>query len=54
MKYPEDFTGLLGVMNVSMVITACLYAGIGFFGYLKAGIYFFYDIKLNGPGALPL
>lgn len=35
MKIPQDFSGLTGVLNTGMVIVTCLYATIGFFGYLK-------------------
>ena len=49
MKYPAEFGGTLGVMNVTMVITAALYAGIGFFGYMKAGEQVAGSITLNLP-----
>lgn len=35
MKTPQDFSGLTGVLNTGMVIVTCLYAAVGFFGYLK-------------------
>lgn len=37
MKTPQDFGGLTGVLNTGMVIVACLYTAMGFFGYLKYG-----------------
>lgn len=37
METPQDFGGLTGVLNTSMVIVACLYTAVGFFGYLKYG-----------------
>lgn len=37
MKNPQDFGGWTGVLNTAMVIVACLYTAVGFFGYLKYG-----------------
>jgi solute carrier family 36 (proton-coupled amino acid transporter) len=37
MKTPQDFGGLSGVLSTGMVIVACLYTSVGFFGYLKYG-----------------
>jgi solute carrier family 36 (proton-coupled amino acid transporter) len=37
MKTPQDFGGISGVLNTGMVIVACLYTSVGFFGYLKYG-----------------
>ncbi|KAH9504004.1 hypothetical protein Btru_067524 [Bulinus truncatus] len=37
MKCPEDFGGWFGVLNLGMVTTVCLYAAVGFYGYLKLG-----------------
>ncbi|XP_035216608.1 proton-coupled amino acid transporter 1-like isoform X3 [Stegodyphus dumicola] len=37
MATPEDFGGLNGVLNTGMVVVACLYTGVGFYGYLKYG-----------------
>lgn len=37
MESPQDFGGYLGVLNTGMVIVACLYVAVGFFGYLKYG-----------------
>ncbi|KAF6210808.1 hypothetical protein GE061_013919 [Apolygus lucorum] len=37
MENPEDFGGLTGVLNTSMVIVALMYTFVGFFGYLKYG-----------------
>uniref|UniRef100_A0A0A9W394 Proton-coupled amino acid transporter 1 n=1 Tax=Lygus hesperus TaxID=30085 RepID=A0A0A9W394_LYGHE len=37
MATPEAFGGPTGVLNTSMVIVACLYTAVGFFGYLRYG-----------------
>lgn len=37
MKHPEDFAGLNGVLNLGMVIVACVYTAMGFYGYVKFG-----------------
>ncbi|XP_017772197.1 PREDICTED: proton-coupled amino acid transporter-like protein CG1139 isoform X2 [Nicrophorus vespilloides] len=37
MQTPQDFGGWNGVLNTGMVIVACLYTAVGFFGYLKYG-----------------
>ncbi|KAI5745474.1 hypothetical protein M8J76_011359 [Diaphorina citri] len=37
MATPQDFGGPTGVLNTGMVIVACLYTSVGFFGYLKYG-----------------
>lgn len=50
MKTPEDFGGLTGVLNTGMVIVACLYTAVGFFGYLKYGEDVKGSITLNLPG----
>lgn len=49
MKNPEDFGGLTGVLNTGMVIVACLYTSVGFFGYLKYGDNVRGSITLNLP-----
>jgi proton-coupled amino acid transporter len=50
MKTPEDFGGLTGVLNTGMVIVACLYTAVGFFGYLRYGDYMkLGSITLNLP-----
>ncbi|XP_061388578.1 proton-coupled amino acid transporter-like protein CG1139, partial [Musca vetustissima] len=49
MKTPEDFGGMTGVLNTSMVIVACLYTAVGFFGYLKYGDGVKGSITLNLP-----
>lgn len=49
MKNPEDFGGLTGVLNTVMVIVACLYTGVGFFGYLRYGEHVKGSITLNIP-----
>ncbi|XP_062548582.1 proton-coupled amino acid transporter-like protein CG1139 isoform X2 [Armigeres subalbatus] len=50
MKNPEDFGGWTGVLNTGMVIVACLYTAVGFFGYLKYGEDVQGSITLNLPG----
>ncbi|XP_058453899.1 proton-coupled amino acid transporter-like protein CG1139 isoform X2 [Malaya genurostris] len=50
MKTPEDFGGMTGVLNTGMVIVACLYTAVGFFGYLKYGENVQGSITLNLPG----
>ncbi|XP_063702405.1 proton-coupled amino acid transporter-like protein CG1139 isoform X2 [Culicoides brevitarsis] len=50
MKNPEDFGGWNGVLNTGMVIVACLYTAVGFFGYLKYGDAVEGSITLNLPG----
>ncbi|XP_026732940.1 proton-coupled amino acid transporter-like protein CG1139 [Trichoplusia ni] len=52
MKTPEDFGGWNGVLNTGMVIVACLYTAIGFFGYLKYGERVQGSITLNLPNSL--
>lgn len=47
MKTPQDFGGLTGVLNTGMVIVACLYTAVGFFGYLKYGESVKASITLN-------
>lgn len=49
MKSPEDFVGCTGVLNTGMVIVACLYTAVGFFGYLKYGKDVKGSITLNLP-----
>lgn len=49
MKNPQDFGGWNGVLNTGMVIVACLYTAIGFFGYLKYGDTVQGSITLNLP-----
>lgn len=49
MKNPEDFGGSTGVLNTGMVIVACLYTSVGFFGYLKYGEDVKGSITLNLP-----
>lgn len=50
MKHPEDFGGWTGVLNLAMVGIVCLYAAIGFYGYLRFGE----DIKDSITLSLPL
>jgi len=49
MTKKEDMLGCIGVLNTSMVIIACLYIGMGFFGYLKYGADIASSITLNLP-----
>jgi proton-coupled amino acid transporter len=37
MKEPKKFVGLLGVLNVGMVVVSIIYVVIGFVGYWKYG-----------------
>lgn len=37
MRDPTAFGGWVGVLNTAMVVVACLYMGMGFFGFLKYG-----------------
>lgn len=52
MKNPKAFGGWNGVLNTSMVIVACLYTSVGFFGYLKYGDNAKGSITLNLGGDL--
>lgn len=49
MRTPQDFGGTTGVLNTGMIIVACLYTAIGFFGYLKYGDDVQGSITLNLP-----
>ncbi|KAG8183937.1 hypothetical protein JTE90_006862 [Oedothorax gibbosus] len=49
MATPEDFGGVNGVLNTGMVVVACLYTGVGFYGYLKYGD----DVKPSITFSLP-
>ncbi|XP_016989339.1 proton-coupled amino acid transporter-like protein pathetic isoform X2 [Drosophila rhopaloa] len=49
MRTPQDFGGTTGVLNTGMVIVACLYTAVGFFGYLKYGEHVRGSITLNLP-----
>ena len=46
--------GWAGVLNFSMVSIACLYIGMGFFGYLRYGSATEASITLNLPTGSPL
>lgn len=54
MKTPQDFGGPTGVLNTGMVIVACLYTAVGFFGYLKYGENVAASITLNLDGTAVL
>lgn len=49
MKQPSAFGGLVGVLNTAMVVVACLYIGMGFFGFLKYGDQVKGNIAFNLP-----
>lgn len=49
MKKPKSFGGYFGVLNLSMFIIVFLYAGMGFFGYIKYGAGVEASITLNLP-----
>ncbi|KAK7097608.1 neutral amino acid uniporter 4-like [Littorina saxatilis] len=49
MRDRERFSGLSGVLNLSMVTVTCLYTAMGFFGYLKYGDAALGSITLNLP-----
>ena len=53
MRQPTAFGGWIGVLNTAMVVVACLYIGMGFFGFLKYGAEVKGNIAFNLPeGAL--
>jgi len=54
MSKPKDMLGWAGVLNFSMVTIACLYIGMGFFGYLRYGDSTAASITLNLPTDSPL
>ncbi|KAI8798036.1 proton-coupled amino acid transporter 2 [Biomphalaria glabrata] len=49
MRSPQDFGGWFGVLNLGLVITICLYAAVGFYGYLQFGE----DVKASITLSLP-
>ncbi|XP_068627928.1 proton-coupled amino acid transporter-like protein pathetic [Battus philenor] len=49
MKNPEHFLGCPGVLNITMILVAILYAVIGLFGYIKYGEDVKGSITLNLP-----
>lgn len=49
MKEPESYGGLLGVLNIGIVIVTCLYFFVGFFGYIRYGSNAMGSITLNLP-----
>ncbi|KAF4527238.1 hypothetical protein B566_EDAN016111 [Ephemera danica] len=51
---PTHFTGCFRVLNTSMTIIVCIYAFLGFFGYLKYGSEIKGSISLNLPEEDPL
>ncbi|XP_023940545.2 proton-coupled amino acid transporter-like protein CG1139 [Bicyclus anynana] len=54
MAHPQHFLGCPGVLNVTMVFVAILYAVVGLFGYLKYGDEVLGSITLNLPEGEPL
>ncbi|XP_031616811.1 proton-coupled amino acid transporter-like protein CG1139 [Contarinia nasturtii] len=49
MKKPHHFLGCPGVLNTAMITVVCLYAGIGFLGYVRYGEDVEASITLNLP-----
>ena len=49
MKFPSEMKGWNGAINTSMIIVACLYIAVGFFGYLQYGDKVLGSITLNLP-----
>lgn len=49
MKTPNNFTGCFKVLNTAMTMIVCIYAMVGFFGYLKYGPLVEGSISLNLP-----
>lgn len=49
MNHPSAFGGWNGVLNTAMVVVACLYIGMGFFGFLKYGNQVKGNIAFNLP-----
>ncbi|XP_054269461.1 proton-coupled amino acid transporter-like protein pathetic [Macrosteles quadrilineatus] len=49
MKNPEHFLGCPGVLNIAMTVVVCLYAFVGFCGYLKYGEETRGSVTLNLP-----
>ncbi|CAK1578018.1 unnamed protein product [Parnassius mnemosyne] len=49
MKRPEHFLGCPGVLNITMILVATLYAVVGVFGYLKYGDEIKGSVTLNLP-----
>ena len=49
MKEPKKFVGLLGVMNIGMILVSVIYVLIGFFGYWKYGERTAGSLTLNLP-----
>ena len=49
MKQPKKFVGILGVLNVGMVLVSIIYVVIGFFGYWKYGEATAGSLTLNLP-----
>ncbi|XP_062549452.1 proton-coupled amino acid transporter-like protein CG1139 [Armigeres subalbatus] len=52
MKTPKDFCRWNGVLNTGMTIVVCLYAAVGFYGYLKYGDETQGSVTLNLPSHL--
>ncbi|CAL4062977.1 unnamed protein product, partial [Meganyctiphanes norvegica] len=51
MRTPRSFGGWQGVLNTGMLTVVCLYAGMGFFGYLRYGSTVAGSITLNLPAS---
>ncbi|XP_071522387.1 proton-coupled amino acid transporter-like protein pathetic [Panulirus ornatus] len=54
MKTPASFGGVSGVLSTAMMIVICLYASVGFFGYMQYGSTIEGSITLNLPASEPL
>ncbi|XP_036369659.1 proton-coupled amino acid transporter 1 isoform X1 [Octopus sinensis] len=49
MRNPQDFPGWTGILNLGMTIVVCLYASLGFYGYLSFADSIEGSITLNLP-----
>eukprot|EP00106_Octopus_bimaculoides_P018065 XP_014785507.1 PREDICTED: proton-coupled amino acid transporter 1-like [Octopus bimaculoides] len=49
MRNPQDFPGWTGILNLGMTIVVCLYASLGFYGYLAFSDTVKGSITLNLP-----
>ena len=49
MRDRQAFLGKAGVLNLGLTITICLYAAMGFYGYLKFGDQSSGSVTLNLP-----
>jgi len=49
MRTPEALLGYVGIINLGMTIVVVLYAGMGFYGYIRFGDLATGSITLNLP-----